>query len=173
MRNCRKLTTFFALGFDKVSKKLLREYTAGSQIIVVCFQSVESGVKRSGQTLELLLFFFGEVVQIDVVRTPSVCMRVDLVDDTVETCHQESCITEVRVAGCVGVAELKAAEARSLRISGNTDNGTAVGSCITNGYGSFKTGNQTLEGVGAGVGDASARFGRSLFLYHFERNPNR
>ena len=84
-------------------------------------------------------------------------MGIDLVLDTVQTGHQQGCIAEIGIAGGIGIADLKAAHLGRLGICGDTDDGAAVGCGITDGHGSLKAGHQTLEGVGAGVGDGAQR----------------
>ena len=104
---------------------------------------------------ELCLLLVAQVIQVEVVGTPAIGVGIDLVLHTVQTCHQDGCIAEVGVAGRVGVPQLKAALVGTLSVSGNTDNGASVGGSVANRHRSLKTGHQTLEGVGAGVGDGA------------------
>ena len=64
-------------------------------------------------------------------------------------------IAEIRIAGSIGVPKLKPAHIGGLGISRNADDCAAVGSGITNGYGSFEAGNKTFKGVCAGVCDSA------------------
>ena len=145
MRNLRKLGAFRSLALNEVGDKLLREYSVSGKVIVVRLESIERLGKRGGKSLELRLLFLGKMEEVEIVRPPSFLVRIDLVLYTVETCHKNSRIAEVRVAGRVRVSELKAALLGTLRICRNTDNRRAVRGRISNGNGGFEAGNKALE----------------------------
>ena len=66
VRNLGKLGAFSTLVLDEIDKQLLGEDTARGQIVVVGLKRIQRLGKGGGQTLELLLFFFGQVEQIEV-----------------------------------------------------------------------------------------------------------
>ena len=78
MRNLRHLRAFCSLGLDEVFKKLLREYSACCEVIVICLERIESCFKRCRKTLELCLLLLGKVEEIEIVRTPTSAMRLSL-----------------------------------------------------------------------------------------------
>ena len=79
MRNCRKLTYFFSLGLNEIIYKLLREYSACCEVIVVSLKSVKSRVKRSRKLSKLCLFFFRKMEEVHIVWSPSILVRINLV----------------------------------------------------------------------------------------------
>ena len=143
------------LGGDEVAQQLLGEDTAGGQVVVIGFQSIQSLLQRGGQTLELLLLLVGQVEEVKVVGAPAVLMGIDLVLDAVKTGHQDGGVAEVGVAGGIGVAQLKPAQLGLLSVGRDTDDGGAVGSGVAHGDGGLEAGDQTLERVGAGVGQSA------------------
>ena len=145
MRNFGKLAAFRSLCFYKVLYKLLGEYTARGKIVVILLKGTECFGKRRGKSLELRLLLLGEVEEIEVIRSPSVFVRIDLILDSVKTCHKNCGIAEIGVAGRIGIAELEAALLGLFCIGGNTDDRTAVGRSVTYGYGSLKAGDKALE----------------------------
>ena len=155
VRTLGKLRALCTLCLDEVCKKLLGEYAACGEVIVVLFKSIESLGKRGGKSGKLCLFLFGKMEEVEIVWAPTVCMGIDLVLYAVKTCHKDSGIAEIGVARSVGIAELKAALRGSFRVCRDTDNGAAVGGCVANGNGCFKAGNEALEGVCAGVGQCA------------------
>ena len=82
-------------------------------------------------------------------------MRVDLVFNAVKTGHQQRRVAEVRVAGGVRIAQLKAAHIRRLGVGGDADDRAAVARGVSDGDGRLKARHQTLEGVGAGIRDGA------------------
>ena len=120
---------------------------------MVGLQGVQGILQTDRQALQLGLFLLGEVVQVHIIGTPAVFMRIDLVLDTVQTGHQDGGIAEIGVTGSIGVTQLEPALFRGLGIGRDTDDSAAVGGGIAHGDRSLKTGHQPLEGVGAGVGE--------------------
>ena len=157
MRDLGHLAALCPLGLDKVLDKLLGEYAACGEVVVITLERVERIVKSGGKVAELCLLLIGEVIEVHIVGAPTVLVGIDLVLDTVETCHKYSRVAEVGVAGSVGVTELKAALLGALCISGDTDDRASVRGSVAYGHGSLKAGNKSLEGVGRGVGDRAER----------------
>ena len=155
VRDSGKLSALGALCFDEIVDKLDRENSALGEISIVLFKTIQRLVERNGKTLKLCLLLVGKVVEVHIIGAPTVCVRVNLVLDTVKTCHKDSRIAEIGVAGSVGVSQLETALVGALCIRGDTDYSTSVGGCITDGYGSLKAWNKALEGVGGGVGDCA------------------
>ena len=155
MRNLAHIHALFALQSNEILDQMLGENAAGGQVVVIGFQSVQRILQTGGQTGQLGLFFLGQMIEVHIIGTPTILMGIDLILDTVQTGHQQGCVAEIRVAGSIGVTQLKAAQLGALGISGDTDDGTAVGSGVTNGHRSLKARHQALEGVGAGVGDGT------------------
>ena len=92
---------------------------------MICLKSIKCLGKRGGQTLQLCLLFLGQVVEVYVVGTPAVLVRIDLVLDAVQTGHQDGGIAEVGVAGSIGVTKLKATQFGSFCVGGDPDNSAA------------------------------------------------
>ena len=122
---------------------------------MVGLERVKRRVKRGGQTLQLGLLLVGEGVEVDVVGAPAVFVRVDLVFNAVKTGHQQRRVAEVRVAGGVRIAQLKAAHIRRLGVGGDADDRAAIARGVSDGDGRLKARHQTLEGVGAGIRDGA------------------
>ena len=99
----RKLTALCSLCFDEVLQKLFGEYAADGQVVVIGFQSIQSCIQRGGKTLQLCLLLFGERVQVYIVGTPAVGVRIDLILDTVKACHKKGRIAEVGVQVASGL----------------------------------------------------------------------
>ena len=97
------------------------------------------------------------MIEIYIEGSPSVLMRIDLVLNTVKACHKDRCICKIRVTSRVGISEFEAAHIGRLGISGNTDDRTSVGCCVTDRYGCLKTGNKTFKGIGARIGKRAER----------------
>ena len=148
VRNLGHLATLCSLGLDKVLDELLGEYAARGEVVVVTFERVKRVLESCGKVAELCLFLIGEVIEVHIVGTPAVCVGINLILDTVETCHKDSRVAEVGVAGSVGITELEAALVRALCICGDTDDRASVRGSVANGNGSLKAGYKTLEGIG-------------------------
>ena len=84
-------------------------------------------------------------------------MRIDLVLNTVKACHKDRSICKIRVTCRVGISEFETAHIGCLRISGNSDDRTSVGCCVSDRYGCLKSGNKTFKGVGARIGECAER----------------
>ena len=102
-----QLSALLALHLDEVLDQLYGEDTGRGQIVVIGLESVESFLQRGGQTLQLRLFFFRQVVEVHIIGTPAVGMRIDLVLHAVQTGHEDGGIAEVGVAGGVGLRSSK------------------------------------------------------------------
>ena len=85
----------------------LREDTAGGQIIMVFLQRVQSSGQTGRKPCELRLLFVREVIEIEVVRTPSGFVWIDLFLDPVQACHQNGSAGVIRIAGGVRIAKFK------------------------------------------------------------------
>ena len=109
MRNLGELHALRSLGLDQICDQLLREDAVCREVIVVLLKSVERLGERRGQTLKLCLLLLGEVEEVEIVGAPAVFVGINLVLDTVETCHEDCGVAEIGVAGSVGVAKLEAA----------------------------------------------------------------
>jgi len=107
--------------------------------------------------VQLGLLLVAEVIQVQIVGTPAVFVGIDLVLDAVDTGHQNGGVAEIGVAGGIGVTQLETALVGSLGVGRDTDDGAAVGGGVTHGDGRLEAGHQTLEGVGAGVGEGAQR----------------
>jgi hypothetical protein len=80
-------------------------------------------------------------------------LPIDLLVNSVQTCHQHSGKAQVGIAGGIRGAEFKALGFGSLGISGNSYNRTAVGSSKTDTDWSFIARYQAFIGIGTGVGN--------------------
>ena len=155
MRDLGQLGALGSLVLDEVLQKLLGEHTAHGQVVVVGLQGIQSLGEAGGKTLELGLLLVGEVVEVEVVGTPALGVRIDLVLDAVQSRHEDGGVAEVGVTGSVGVTEFKAALVGALGVGGDTDDRGAVGGGVAHGDGSLKAGDEALEGVGGGVGQSA------------------
>lgn len=70
--------------FDERLDETFGEDAAFGQVIVVGFKSVKGFGKRFGKSAEFCFFFLGKVPQIEVERSPSFGVRIDLFVDTVK-----------------------------------------------------------------------------------------
>ena len=84
-------------------------------------------------------------------------MRINLVLNAIQACHQQRCIAEIRITGSIRVPQFKAAQFRRLGIGGNADHRAAIAGGIAYGNRCLKPWHQTLEGVGTGVGNGAER----------------
>ena len=79
MRDLGHLAALGTLGFDKAAEQLLGEDAARGQVVGICFECIQRGIKRGGQPLELCLFFLGQVEEVEVVGTPALGVRINFV----------------------------------------------------------------------------------------------
>ena len=126
MRDLGHLAALGALSLDEVLNKLLGEYTACGEVVVVSLESGESFLERGGKSLELCLLFLGEVEEVEVVGSPAFSVGIDLILDTVKTRHKDRGVAEVGVAGRVGVTELETALLRRLCVCRDLEDGFAL-----------------------------------------------
>ena len=155
MRDLGHLAALGALGLDKVSDKLLGEYASCGEVVVIFLERGESLLERGGKSLELCFFLLGKVEEVEVIGSPAVCVGVYLVLDTVETRHKDRGIAEVGVAGRIGVTKFEAALLGRLCVCGDTDDRASVRGRVADRNGCLEAGNESLEGVGAGVGECA------------------
>ena len=92
------------------------------------------------------------MIEIEVIRPPSVLVRIDLIPDSVQSCHEDGGIGIIRICCGIRVAQFKPLGLRFLGISRNTDDSTSVRCCISDGHRRFITGYEAFERVGGGVG---------------------
>ena len=151
------LAALLTLHLNEVVQQDLREYAAGSQVIVIGLQSVQSLLQRGGQTLQLLLFLLRQIEQVHIIGTPAVLMGIDLILHTVQARHQDGSVAEVGIAGSIRVPQLKAAHIGGLCVGGNPNDRAAVGGSVAHRYRGLKARHQPLEGIGAGVGNCAKR----------------
>ena len=157
VRNGGHRCALLALGSDEVLEQRFGEYAAARKVVVIRFKRVERRVERSRQVVKLGLLLVGEGIEVHIIGSPAVCMRVDLVFDAVKSCHQQRRIAEIRVAGGVRIAQLKAAHIRRLGVGGDADDRAAIARGVSDGDGRLKARHQTLEGVGRRVRDGTER----------------
>ena len=93
---------------------------------MVRLQSVERVVETARQLGQLCLLFIGQGVEIHIIWSPAVFLRVDFVFDAVQSRHQDGGVAQIRIAGGIRVTDFEAAQLRRLGISRNADDGAAI-----------------------------------------------
>ena len=147
------LRAFLPLAGDVARDEFLREHPALGKVGVVLLQGVQRPFEARRQAAELGLLLIRQGEEIEVVRPPAVLFRIDLFLHAVKTGHEQGRVAEIRVAGRIGVADLEAAQLRRFRVSRDADDRAAVRGGVADRDRGFKTRDQALEGVGAGVRD--------------------
>ena len=69
MGNLGKLQALGSLSLYEVLDKLLREYVALGEIVVICLKRVKRLGKRGGKSFKLCLLLLGKMEEIEVVGT--------------------------------------------------------------------------------------------------------
>ena len=157
IRNLFHLFQLFTLARYPYIDKALREDAAFCQIIMVGFQCIQRFAKGLGKSFDLLLFFFGQRIKVEVIRPPAIFSGIDLFLDTIQSRHQDCRISIIWISRCVGIAQFKPFRFRRLRIGRNTDDRAAVGSRITDRDRRFISRYETFERVRGRVGECAQR----------------
>ena len=108
MRDLIDASRFLALAVDPDLDEPLGEHAAAGEVLMIRFECVERLIEGGGQAVDLLLFFLGKIEEVEVVGTPAAGGGIDLVDDAIDTRHQDSGVGIVGVASRIGVAKLEA-----------------------------------------------------------------
>ena len=108
MRHAGNSLSLLALALYPYPDESFREHTARSKEVVILFKRVKRLLKALGQAGYLSLLLVAKVKEVEVKRTPALCMRIYPVLYSVKASHKYSCIGIVRVAGSVRIPKLKA-----------------------------------------------------------------
>ena len=138
-------------GFDEV----LREDTTGEKELVVVLQSNEGFLQGAGNLRDSFCFLGGQLIEVLV----NGLVRLDLVDDSIQTRHHLRREGEIGIAGRVRGAELDALCLRVGTRDRDTDGRGAVTGRVDEVYGRFETLHQAVVAVEAGVCEGEQGWG--------------
>ena len=90
MGNLAHLQALFALNGNEVLDQMLGEYAAGSQIVVICLQRIQSLLQAGGQALQLCLAEEGSLVHCLRAESQNQCqsMRISHYLQQIHTAKQ-------------------------------------------------------------------------------------
>lgn len=154
---------FLVFDFKPAADQSLGEDIVTHEEFVVFLQSIKRVCQTAGQ-------------EIGLPRRARRCIRrcipgfhgINTVDDAVKTGHQNGGGAKVRVGRQIGWTVLNAAQLRVGHVTGNADGSPAVAAAERAHGGRFETRHQTLETVGARVGQGAESIGVFKQTTHVE-----